>query len=275
MTIALAVRSFIYAVPIYKEIQLWFVNPNALGSFLFVCSPVLITSGFDFKPFKRLRSFFVAIMLVALFLSFHRTSWLAVIVSIVYLLWKGRTKLSLAAAIVPVLFMAGLTFPLWGGDFYQYVTGERYTGRRTIWHGAWDAACDYPMLGTGIGNSVEIIGKYIDDPYLEGHFVNAHSLYLQNAVDMGFASVLMLLAFYVIFLYSSERIEKNLKSHHLRLVVRGTTATFLGLFVHGIFETGSLLTSFDAAEFHVLFPYILLALPFACKRLEERKGLAT
>jgi O-antigen ligase len=210
-------------------------------------------------------------MLLALFLSFHRTSWLALVVSGIYLLWKGRTRLSLAAVIVPVVFIMGLTFPLWGGDFYHYVTGERYTGRRTIWQGAWDAASDHPILGSGVGNANNIIGEYIGHPYFHERFIDSHSVYLQNAVDMGFMSVLILIAFYIIFLTSSERIERNLRSHNLKLAVRGAIATFWGLLVHGIFTTFGFLTSFDAAEFHVLFPYILMALPFAAKKLEERR----
>ncbi len=271
IVIGVAIRSYISGIPIYKEIQLWFLNPNVLGSFLFVCSPVLITSGFDFRPIKRLKFVLVSLILLALFLSFHRTSWLALLVSMTYLLWKGRTRLSLAAAIIPVLFVVGLTFPLWGGDFYHYITGERYTGRKIIWQGAWSTARDYPVLGVGLGNSTKIIPEYIDHPYFQSHFTNAHSVYLQNAADMGFMSVVTLLAFYTIFLYSSERIEKNLKSRYLKLAVRGAIATFWGLLVHGIFTNFGFLTSFDAAEFHVLFPYILMALPFAAKRLEENR----
>ena len=272
IVIAVAIRSLISGVPLYKEIQLWFVNPNALGSFLFVCCPLLITSGFDFRPIKQLKFLFVSLMLLALFLSFHRTSWLALLVSMTYLLRKGRTKVSLAAAIILVLFMVGLTFPLWGGDFYHYITGEQYSGRKELWQASWNTACDYPLLGTGLGNSIGIIDKYIDTPWLKLN--ETHSVYLQNAVEMGFMSVVLLLAFYVIFLYSSESIEKNMKTHYLRSAVRGTTATFLGLFVHGIFGNFGILISFDAGDFSVLMPYILISLPFACKRLEERKGLA-
>jgi O-antigen ligase len=275
VVIAAAMRGFIYGVPIYKEIRVWFLNPNVLGSFLFISTPLLITSGFDFRPIKRLRFVLVCIVLIALFLSFHRTSWLALMVSVTYLLWKGRAKVSVAAAIILVLFTVGLTFPLWGGDFYHYITGERYTGRKIIWQAAWNTVCDYPVLGTGLGNSTKVIPEYIDSPFFKSHFTNAHSAYLQNAVDMGFASLIILTAFYVILLYSSERIENNLQSYHLRLAVRGAIATFWGLLVHGIFTTFGFLTSYDAAEFHVLFPYILIALPFAAKRLDERSSQAS
>ena len=98
-------------------------------------------------------------MLLALFFTFHRTSWLALMVGVIYLLWKGRTRLSLLAAIVPVLFVAGLTFSFWGGDVYYYSTGERYTGIKIIWQGAVDTARDNTILGTGLGNSAKIMEK--------------------------------------------------------------------------------------------------------------------
>ena len=61
VTIAAGIRSLISGIPVYKQIQLWFLNPNVLGTFLFVCSPVLITSGFDFRPIKRFKFFFQVI----------------------------------------------------------------------------------------------------------------------------------------------------------------------------------------------------------------------
>ena len=67
ITVGLAIRGLISGVPIYKEIQLWFLNPNVLGSFIFICSPLLITSGFDFRVMRRLKVFFVGLMLLALY----------------------------------------------------------------------------------------------------------------------------------------------------------------------------------------------------------------
>jgi O-antigen ligase len=273
MAIGVAGHGLISGVPIYKKISLWFVNPNVLGHILFPCIPILIAAGFYFVPNRLLKTLLVFIMLLALFFSFHRTSWLAALVSIVFLLWKGRMKIPIWAMITVSLFLAALLFPVVGQDTYDYVTGERYSGRIEIWKAAWNTAGDYPLLGTGPGNVLKIMPQYIDTPWLKSQ--ETHSLYLKNAAEMGFMSVVILLAVYVTFLSSSERIERNLKSNYLRLVTRGATATFLGIFVHGIFENGYFLTPFDAAEFHVMIPYILMALPFACKKLEERQGLAT
>ncbi len=273
ITIGIAGHGLISGVPIYKKISLWFVNPNVLGHILFPCIPILIAAGFYFAPNRLLKILLVFIMLLALVFSFHRTSWLAALVSIVFLLCKGRMKIPIWTMIIVSLFLAALLFPIVGQDTYDYVTGERYSGRIEIWKAAWNTAGDYPLLGTGPGNVLKIMPQYIDTPWFKGQ--DTHSLYLKNAAEMGFMSVVILLAVYVTFLSSSERIEKNLKSNYLRLVTRGSTATFLGIFVHGIFENGYFLTPFDAAEFHVMIPYILMALPFACKKLEERKGLAT
>jgi O-antigen ligase len=266
-TIAVAIYRVAYGLPIVKQIKLWFLNPNILGRFLLICSPLLITSGFNFRPIRRLRFLFVSAMLLASFLSFSRAAWLGLLVSLVFLLWKARSKSSLVA-VIPVLFVAGLTFPIWGQNAYDYFAGEQYTGRRTIWQGAWDVACDYPLLGTGPGNVTKIMPQYIDNPFFK--YQDTHSLYLQNAAEMGFTSVAILLVFYVILLYWSTRIERNLKSHYLKLSVRGTVATYLAVLVNGLFETGSFISSFSAAEFHLLFPYILIGLPFAAKRLDEQ-----
>jgi O-antigen ligase len=272
IAIGVAADSLISGVTVYKKISLWFVNPNVLGHVLYPCIPILITAGLYFLSNRFLKILLVFILLFALFLSFHRTSWLAALVSIFFLLCKGRMKIPIWTMVVVSLFLAALLFPVVGLDTYDYVTGERYTGRIEIWQAAWKTASDYPPFGTGPGNVRKVLPQYIDTPWLQSQ--DTHSLYLKNASEMGFMAVVIWLVVYFTFLFSSERIEKNLKSNYLRLVTRGVTATFLGVFVHGIFENGYFLTSFVGAEFHVMIPYMLMALPFACKKLEERQGLA-
>ena len=264
-----AVHGLISGIPIYKKIRMWFWNPNIVGYFLFTFTPILITSGFDFRPVKKLKFVFVAVVLLALFFSSSRTSWLAALVSIAFLLWKsGRYKSALGAGFVAILVLAGMTVPLWREPFFDFITGPRYSGRQELWRAAWNVACDYPVLGTGPGQCDKFVNQYIETQWLLN--VNTHNSYLRNAADMGFLSAVLLLVFHVIFLCSSWSIEKNLKSNYLRLAVRGTIATYLGLVVRDWFDNGSILTCFNAAESHVLFPYILMALPFAAKKLDQR-----
>lgn len=270
LLIITTVQGLISGIPIYKKIRMWFWNPNLVGYFLFTFTPILITSGFYFRRIKEFRFVFLAVVLLALFFSFSRTSWLAALVSIAFLLWKsGRYKSALGAGFVAVLVLAGMTVPLWREPFFDFITGPRYTGRQELWRATWNVACDYPVLGTGLGNCDKFVNQYIETQWLLN--VNTHNAYLRNAADMGFLSAVLLLVFHVIFLCSSWSIEKNLKSNYLRLAVRGTIATYLGLVVRDWFDNGSILTCFDAAESHVLFPYILMAFPFAAKKLEERR----
>lgn len=272
IVVVVAAHSLISGVEIYKQIALWFVNPNSLGIFLFMSIPILITAGFHFVSNRGLRLFFAVTMLLALFFSFARASWLGTSVSIIFLLWKSRMKIPVSMAIITALVLGALLFPVVGGDVYDFITEEQYTGRREIWQAAWKTACHYPLLGTGPGNSVDVMSQYIDTPWLKGQ--EAHNAYLKNAAEMGFVSVVIVLAFYIIFLYSSEKIEKNLKSDYLKSVARGTTATLLGIAIFCIFENGPILIAFDASEFTVLLPYILISLPFAAKRLEEKAEVA-
>ena len=269
VTTLVALYALLSGTPIYKKISLWFWNPNSLGNLLFMSVPILIAAGLDFVSNKSIKVFFVSIMLLALFCSFHRTSWLAFLVSIIFLLWRGRLKIPVWTAIIIGLLVAAFLFPVVGEEAYNFITGEQYTGRMEIWQGAYDAAREYPVFGVGPGNVLKVLPEYIVTPWLKNQ--NTHSVYLRNAAEMGFMSVAVMLAVYVAFFCSSWRIEKNLKSDYLRSVTRGATATFLGLIIHGIFENGSFMTPFDAAEFTVLMPYILMAMPFAAKKLEERQ----
>jgi len=268
ITVLIAGYSLMSGVVIYKQLYLWFINPNVLGYILFMCIPIFITTGHEVVSNRTLRICAVSVALLAIFFSFHRTSWLATLSSIAFILFKGRMKASMWTAAIIGIFVSALLLPVFGEDVYQFFTGERYTGRIEIWQAAWNTACDYPILGTGPGNSMEIMSRYIDTPWLMEE--ETHSVYLKNAAEMGFISVVIMLVIYVTFFASSERIERNLKSDYLRNVSRGVTATFLGLLIHGIFENGYFLTPFVAAEFHALLPYMFLSLPFAAKRLEER-----
>ena len=269
--IAIALQGLASGSEIYKAISLWFWNPNVVGDFLFSFTPILITSGFYFKPLKGMRFVFLALVLLALFFSSARTSWLAGLCSIAFLFWmSGRHKWALVAGSVALLVLAGMTVPLWRQPLYDFVAGPRYTGRQELWRAAWNVACDYPVLGTGLGNCQEFMNEYIEVAWLRNQ--NTHNAYLRNAADMGFFSGAITLAFYAIFFHSSWAIERALRSNYLRLAVRGTMATYVGMFVHDMFQNGSMLTYFNAAEAHIMFPYILLALPFAAKILDERQG---
>ena len=272
LTIGSALDSLVSGVPIYKRISLWFWNPNSLGIFLFTCTPVLITAGCYFIRNRGIKAVIIGILFLALFFSFHRSSWVGAVTAIFLLLAMSRFKLPLWLAVVGGLFVSGLLFPVVGNDVYDYVTGERYTGRRDIWQASFRTACDHPILGTGPGTSTGNISEYMDNPFFKGE--DTHSTYLKNAVEMGFPSVVIMLVFYGVFLNAAWRIERNLKSGYLKMVTRGAMATMFGLLFHGIFENGFVLTSFSAAEFTVMWPYIVIAMPFAAKKIEERREAA-
>jgi O-antigen ligase len=267
ITLVISGHALMTGIPIYKKIRLWFFNANSLGYFLFVTSPVLFGVGFGLKN-RGIQVLVGFIVLLALFLSFSRASWLAAFVSYVLLIWGRRVGLSITAMMVAGFFTAAVLFPPYGADFIEFILEGRLTYRKELWQAAWDTACDSPLLGTGLGTSAAVIAEHVRTSWLVGQ--DTHSVYLKNAVDMGFLSAPLLLAFYVAFIVSSAMIQKNLKSAYLKSVTRGAIATVVGLFVHGFFENGFLLTAFDAAEFTVIWPYVLLSFPFACQRLDKR-----
>lgn len=262
-----AVEGLIHGVPIYKQISLVFRNPNSLGTFLSICLPIIIVTGFGTSGKLGMKICLATIILLALFFSFHRTSWLSSSVALIFLILKSRVKVPVWFTVVVGLFVSALLSPLVAGEVYDYVTGERYTGRNEIWKASLKAAWDEPVLGSGPGTSVSRISRYVDTPWLKHQ--DTHSAYLKNAVEMGFPSVLVLMCFYVFFFYYAGRIEKKLKSRYLKQVTRGAMATVLGGIIYSFFENGFVMTAFDASSFVVIWPYAVMALPFAAKKLEE------
>jgi O-antigen ligase len=270
-------RGLIAGIPIYKQLSLWFQNPNGLGKLLATSIPILVTAGVYHLPNRGLKCLFVSLMLLGLLLTFSRASWLATLASITFILWRGRMKAPIWMAVMAGLFLAALLFPAYGDDTYNYISGPHYSGRRQIWRAALDIARDYPLLGVGPGYSLYLVPHYCPDPAF-GELIgpeNTHSIFLANAAEMGFPSVAIWLMFFFTFIYYSMRIENTVKSEYAKLVSRGATATFVALFVSGIFENGCLLSAFSGSEYHIILPYLVMALPFAVKKLEERESAQT
>jgi O-antigen ligase len=271
-TIVAAAWALARGLPIYKEITLWLRGPNALGSMLCNSIPIVITAGLPFASRKSTRFFFSAIILLALFFTFSRTAWVGTLSALAFLLWKSKANRAIWLTIIIGFVAVAWLFPIMGGDFYDYIAGQRYSGRRLLWEATWKMACDKPLLGVGPGNAQHLMGEYLSNreyARIVG-IEDTHSLYLKNAAEMGFVSVVIWVAVLVMFVHNSLRIEKSLDSAFLRTVCRGATATFLGLSVHGLGENGYFMTPFVSGEFTALLPYIVFAMPFAAEKLGEK-----
>jgi O-antigen ligase len=264
--VGIAGHSLLSGAEIYKRISAWFMNPNIAGHLLFLIFPLSIAAMDDFN--KPLKVVIVTIIFVALFLTFSRTSWLAALVSAAFLLWKSRMKRLVLLAICMALFLIAVLLPVFGPDVYDFFAGERYTGRRELWSAAWRVACDYPLLGVGLGNSPEAMDRYIDTLWLKGAY--CHDVYLSNAAEMGFVSVAILITVYGQFLVCARRIEKQLGSAYLRRITQVAQAGFVGMMFHNILENGFFLTGFVGGEFHTILPYVLFSIPFAAKKLDKK-----
>jgi O-antigen ligase len=263
---AMALDGLIRGVPIYKRITLWFWNANSLGYLLFVAFPIIASSDLPHVRQRWAKWAVLTVLLLAILASFSRTSWLGVAAATAFLLWQGRWRIPMS-----IIFVLAFVVYFWSAILFGYdlLPVNQLHGRLELWEAAWKVAAEHPWLGVGLGNANRAMSVFIETPWLKGQA--PHSLYLNNASEIGFLSVIFWGLFLVRYLYSTGKIERHVRSDNLRRLVRGARATIVGLAFHGIFENGSVLTSFMAAEFTVILPYILLAIPFSAKQLEEKR----
>lgn len=81
-------------------------------------------------------------------------------------------------------------------DFESISELDRLNQRRGVWQAGLAAAADYRWLGAGAGSHVQVVPMYLPDNQVTQHFKYTHAEngYLQIAVELGVAGLLLLLA---------------------------------------------------------------------------------
>lgn len=244
---------------LYKNIYAGFANQNVLGYFLFLFLPLMLSYFFIHCPFqgkyRRWRILFLILIGYTFFLSSSRSSWNGLFFALFFLLSKKNKVLGRGIIILTIIISISLYVFI--GGFYK-TTWQKINRERGTWQYFWKAIPNNPLWGQGLG--VWLPGK---------RGFHAHNIYLQNATEMGIPSVILILAFYIVFLYSSSQTEKKIKDPHLRAILLGSTATYFGHLVYSLTDILGILVSFHPTSVS-LFPYILIALPLALGNFEQR-----
>ncbi|MGA1875204.1 MAG: O-antigen ligase family protein [bacterium] len=203
---------------LFKNIYAGFCNQNFLGYFLFLFSPLIFSYFFINSPFhgtyRKGRFILLAVVTYAFILSSSRSSWNGFIFAFAFLISRKRKALSIGILLLTIMVNI-LIYIFRGGGIYQSTWDEVYADR-PVWSDYWESASKNTFLALGWG------------VFPEGVTHHAHNLYLSDVTQMGIFSIFLIIALYGFFFYSSHKAEKRLRDPHLKAILLGSTATYVG-----------------------------------------------
>ena len=217
-------------------------HPNIFGGFLALAVLLWVACFFKSKK-SRVRIiilFSLSIIILALFLTFSRSAWIAAVVALIPILFALRKKVfansMILSVIIPFIVAAIFLWPFALGR----VSGQgRLETRSTIervssWKNGFASFAAHPILGLGSGMVAAGQGAFKTDQREPAHF-----LPLQAAVELGIPGLILLSALWWLILIEA-------KSDFFSCGIFAAL-TVLGVFDHYLWTTwaGNLLLAFS------------------------------
>ncbi|HEX5735893.1 MAG TPA: O-antigen ligase family protein [Blastocatellia bacterium] len=238
-----------------------FGNANDFAAALNMVLPIAIALALTTKGLARLFYFAcVAILSIAVVVSFSRGGFLTLIAMGGFMLWKvGRNNRATTVLAALLLFgVFSLAMPNAYGDrlFTILNTEQDATGsaqeRQALMARAFVIAIRHPVTGIGIGN----IGAYMDKV--------THNSYIEIAAELGAAGLIAYLMLIFAPLRSLKRLEQRTQAFARS---RDREFYYLSLGIHATI-IGYIISSFFASYQYFWYLYYPVAYAIALRRLE-------
>ena len=239
------VRAFYAASPemlpwLSDGVSLIFDAPNVFGSFIMTILPfclAIVTNTLNSKS-RLVALWGCAVMLIAAALTWSRSAWLGILVSVLvyFLIYSRKTACW--------LLLGGITVPIWfeflPQPFVKYCLGMLNTADAAIyrqiytWRGSVRMIVNHLLGGIGYGTEAfqEVYPKYsyigLETSESTG------SLFLTLFTVVGLFGVLVFAASLVIFAQHSLEYIRNASGNYSRSFVAAGLASLIGALVTGI-----------------------------------------
>jgi len=207
-----------------------FTHYNGLGGYLMVVLSLAVVLLLTDNPFSfRTGSLLIFSMFstVAIILTFSRGSWLALIISFIFIfIFYGKNFKRL----IPIflMFIAVFFLPAFHERLFSTLKAGGDSDRFRYWLAALKMIKDHPIFGMGVGTFMANFSKYLPDSFVS----YAHNCYLQIWAETGVFSLLSFIAFIVLLAYLG--IRKFMVSRDF--VLLGLLSGFIGFLTHSFFE---------------------------------------
>lgn len=203
-----------------------------LSTFLVLALPVVTVLGFSFDGWlRRIILFSIPVSLAALFFTFTRGAWIAVMIELLILvfIFLKKYRMLILAAVLTVS-LAGVVLS------YKSVISPTLIKRGSeqpridaIVRSA-EIIRSYPLTGIGYGKGT--FEKYYPGIYVK----HSHNLFLNTAVENGVPGLLLLLAMLGIIMKDFVRAVRTETILEKRLIISGIFASFAGFLCLNTFD---------------------------------------
>jgi len=210
-----------------------FNHYNDFGAYLVIALSLVTALMFFGKgrgqaAYRYFLSGLEALLLVCLFLTFSRGSWLGFACSLLFMaLLTGRLRRFALLALLCaglILFLPGIKERA-AFTFQPYGDSDRFS----IWATAFRMIRENPLLGKGIGTFMDFFSRYTPSAYAQ----YAHNCYLQIWAETGVFSLISFLAFLVLSFIRCIGLYRKGRNN----VMLGLCCGLFGFLVHSFFDT--------------------------------------
>ena len=208
-----------------------FVHYNSFGGYLVVVLSLMIAllladNCYGLKAVSLL--VFSMFSTAAIMLTFSRGSWMALVVSFIFMFILARKNF---IRLIPVflVIIGMLSFPVFKERLCLIFKSGGDTDRFRYWSAAFKMINEHPFFGKGVGTFMANFSKYLPTTNIS----YAHNCYFQIWAETGIFALISFMIFIVSLIYLG--IRKFLASRDFLLL--GLLSGAAGFLVHSFFDT--------------------------------------
>ncbi|MFP6675819.1 MAG: O-antigen ligase family protein [Pirellulaceae bacterium] len=228
---------------------------------------------------QLLGAFAVAGILLGVLVSGSRGAWLASAVTILALLpfLKRRTAVSLMVCTVAAASLILICSTSIRNRTIRIFDVQEYSnvGRLNLWRANWEVIKDFPILGVGLGQTSQHVGKYYEELNISnGMHVHSHNNLVEFLAGTGIIGLLSYLLVCFYFLAVSLRVYRRCSRAETQPGFVGSLA--LGCFAAQTYIHGCGMTDFNFSMVVVKYAMgfvwaVTIGLEFATRDLESKR----
>ena len=257
----------------YKE----FGNPNDLALGLLIVIPFAFQLLRWERGFLKRAGYFMALagLVAAILVSMSRMGMAGLLfLAVVWLYSMGRSSILRPIAGMSLIFialiLADIAIPSLGDRFASIFDGTRDPNEsrsfrlQHMWDGI-EIIADHPLLGVGMGQSAEVIGR--KHVFTEGHWERIHSLYIEFGAELGLPAIVILVFLLITVIRRLAQTAKSIKT--------STECSHLAPYLDSArisLYTFAIAVNFAPASYSWV-PYILIGLSSAILAIAQRLRL--